>query len=792
MSVLDRKLRRDLWAAKGLLATIVVLIVIGIMSFVMFLTLSLNLDSSLAAYYAQCRMADFWVDVEKAPLPELERLTRIPGVAETRARISFPVSLDLEAATRPISGRVVSLPDQPAPVINQIVIRRGGYFTGWRDEEVIVGDGFARSWNIQPGDKIHVLLNGRSQELFVVGTAMASEFSLTIPPGGLPDNRNYAILYIKQSFAEEAFDYQGAANQVVGLLSPEYRNRGRLIFDRIETALRPYGEPQVTERDDQPAHNLLSARIAQMRTVNLIIPSLFLIVAALIMNILMMRIVEQQRTIVGTLKALGYSNTTLSWHYLRFGTVVGLAGGVLGAILGQLESLAMFEQMKTLFEFPRIENAPIPWLMAGAVLVSLAISIVGTINGVQQVLRLNPAAAMRPKPPTSVHRNWLETLGGGWFWRRLGFRWQMALRSLFRQRIRTATNLFAATMGTAIILLVLHVTDSIEEMLSFTYEKVLVSDVDLTLQDESPYETLYDVDRLPGVDRAEPLLIVSGTFRNGLYSERSGITGLLPEAGLTIPRDSSGRRVPLPASGILISTHLADKLQAQVGDVLTFLPTKGNRDPLRFPIATIVESYTGSAVYAEFGYLNRLVGEEYAINKVQVKLTPEPKALDELYFALKGVPRVQQANSAKELKGAMEENVGALNIMVTVMIVCGGALFCGSMVTSTLIALAERRQEVATFRVLGYQPSAVGGLFFRESVVVNTIGILLGLPIGYEFSWRIDRYMATDVVTLPFVINGSSYVWAVVLGILFTSVAQGLVQRVINGFDWKDALNAKE
>ena len=788
--MLTRKLRRDLWGTKGLLATIVILIVIGIMSFVMFLTLSLNLDSSLQAYYSQCRMADFWVDVEKAPLHDLQRVAQIPGVSEVRARISFPVSLDIAAATRPISGRVISLPDEPAPVINQVLIQRGGYFTGLRHEEVLINEGFARSWGIHPGDRINVLLNGKSQELTVVGTAMGSEFALTIPPGGLPDNRNYAILYIPETFAEEAFDYQGAANQVVGLLTPEYQGRGRLVFERIETFLKPFGEPQVTERDDQPAHNLLSARIEQMRTVNLIIPSLFLIVAALIMNILMMRIVEQQRTIVGTLKAIGYSNWALSRHYLQFGTVVGLAGGFLGVVLGQIETQAMLQQMRLFFEFPRIETAPIPWLVVSAILLSLAISAVGTINGVQQVLYLSPAAAMRPKPPASAHRTLLERWTA--LWRRLGFRWQMALRSIGRQKVRTGTNLFAATMGTAIILLVLHITDSIHEMLSFTYEKVLVSDVDLTLQDEQPYETIYEVQRLPGVERAEPLFTLGGAFKNQRYSERGGITGLLPTASLTVPRDVEGRRVPLPASGVLMSSHFAKKLNVREGDEITFLPTKGNRDALRFPVAQIVESYAGAAVYAEFGYLNRLLDEDDAVNKVQVKLKPEPSALSSLYLALKEVPQVQQANAAKELKAAMEENLGALNIMVTAMIVCGGALFCGSMVTSTLIALAERRQEVATFRVLGYQPSAVGGLFFRESVVINTIGIILGIPIGYQLSWRIDQYMATDVVTLPFVISTSSYIWAVVLGILFTIVAQGLVQVVIGRFDWKDALNAKE
>ncbi len=253
-----------------------------------------------------------------------------------------------------------------------------------------------------------------------------------------------------------------------------------------------------------------------------------------------------------------------------------------------------------------------------------------------------------------------------------------------------------------------------------------------------------------------------------------------PEATLTVPRDVEGRRVSLPSAGLLMSRHPAQKLQVREGDEVTFLPTKGNRDAAQLPVARIVESYAGDAVYAEFGYLNRMMDEDDTVTQVRVKLKKaEPHALSDLYLALEEVPQIQQANSAKELKGAMEENLGRSNIMVTVMIVCGGALFCGSMVSvSTLIALAERRQEVATFRVLGYQPAAVGGLFFRESAIINTIGIVLGIPIGYQLSWQIDQFMATDVVTLPFVISRSSYIWSVILGIAFTFVAQALVQQV--------------
>lgn len=790
MSVLDRKLRRDLWATKGLLATIVFLITVGIMSFVMFLTLSLNLDQALNSYYAQCRMADFWVNLEKVALPDLMRAASIPGVAEVRPRITFPVSLDLEGSARPVSGQVISLPDEPSPVINGVLIQSGGYFTNLRREEVILSAAFARNRDLRPGDKVRALLNGKQQELHVVGIAMASEYAITIRPGGLPDVENYAIIYVKQSFAEEAFDYQGAANQLVGLLAPEYRDRSGAVQQRLETLLRPYGEPQVLTRDDQTSHSLLSARIVQMRTVNLIVPSLFLIVAALIMNVLMMRIAEQQRTIVGTLKALGHRDWDLCLHYLQYGMVVGLIGGLIGIGLGQLAAGGMMRSMRTLFDFPRLENRPIYPLLLACTCLSLFISILGTLNGVLRVMHLNPAAAMRPKPPAAISRTFLENLGI--LWRNLGFRWQMVLRGIVRHKLRTATNLFAASMGTAVILLVLHTIDAVHELLSFTYDKVLVSDADLTLQDELPYETIYEVARLPGVEHVEPLLYVPGTFEHGLHTERGGIMGIQPDATMTVPRNSDGSRATLPDSGLLISTRMAEKLRAGIGDVITLRPSKGNRDPLVLTVANIVESYTGATVYANFSFLNRMVDEEDAVNKVQLRMQDYPGALRDLNLALKPIPNIQQADSAQEMKAAMNENVAVLMVMMSVMILCSGGLFCGSMLTTTMIALTERRQEIATFRVLGYQPWTVAGIFFRESALLNSIGILLGIPIGYYLSQLIDRLTATDVVVLPFVITRQSYVMTILLGVVFTLVAQILVHRVVARFDWKDALNIKE
>ena len=169
-----------------------------------------NLEESRKSYYAQCRMADFSVELKKLPNGELERIAGLPGITEVEPRIQFPVTADLEDVLKPVSGLVVSLPDQREPVINNILLRRGTYFSPGRREEVIINDAFARAQNLKPGDSLHLLLNNRRQKLTIVGTAISAEFVYIVSPGSfVPDPKLYGIFYLKRSFAEEVFDFEG-------------------------------------------------------------------------------------------------------------------------------------------------------------------------------------------------------------------------------------------------------------------------------------------------------------------------------------------------------------------------------------------------------------------------------------------------------------------------------------------------------------------------------------------------------------------------------------------------------
>ncbi|HEY2760155.1 MAG TPA: ABC transporter permease, partial [Pirellulales bacterium] len=262
MRTLDRKVLRDLAASKGLLLAITSLIAVGVMCFIYMRSAYNNLGRAQTEYYEQCRMADFWIDVKKVPLADLDLVRQLPGVSELRPRIQSFATVDLERVAEPLNGMVLSLPDIQRPIINDIVLLSGSYFTDRRRNEVIVNDTFARRQDLHPGQWIHLLVNNRREELFIVGTAMSSEFVYLVGPGALsPDPEHFGVFYVKQSYAEEIFDMDGAANQLVGVLSPDWGQRADEVLRQAEDLLSSYGVFSTTPRKDQASNRFLSDEI---------------------------------------------------------------------------------------------------------------------------------------------------------------------------------------------------------------------------------------------------------------------------------------------------------------------------------------------------------------------------------------------------------------------------------------------------------------------------------------------------------------------------------------------------
>jgi putative ABC transport system permease protein len=210
-------------------------------------------------------------------------------------------------------------------------------------------------------------------------------------------------------------------------------------------------------------------------------------------------------------------------------------------------------------------------------------------------------------------------------------------------------------------------------------------------------------------------------------------------------------------------------------------------------VAHIVDGYIGMTVYADIAFLNRLVNEEAAVNAVQLQLDGDPRHRRNFYSKLKELPAIESVYSRQDTRRLLEEVViKTQRVMIGILVGFAGVIFFGSLLNASLVSLAERQAEVATLRVLGYGPWEVGGMFLRESMLVNLVGTLLGLPLGYGLATAMVNMYENEMFRIPVVFTAEIVAQTLIAAAVFGLLAHAFVQRSIHKMNWLEALKVKE
>jgi len=790
--VLWRKLRRDLWQRKGGLLALLGIIAIGVGTYVAMASVWRDLDGARDAYYRGYRLADFTVDLKRAPAREIRALDDLPNVRAVRGRVSQSVLIELPNVPEPIPGTALSMPARRTPVLDDVLLRTGTWFSGRDEREVILTDAFAAAHGLKPGDRIKVLLADRQHDLLVVGTAMSPEFVYLIPPDGgiAPDPARFGAMYLSEDFLRKAADLQGAYNQVLGDVHRRdptaLANTLALIADRLD----PYGVTQTAAAIDQPSARYLHDELAGLRVQARMLPGIFLGVAALVLNLLLGRMVAQQRTIIGTLRALGYSSGRLTAHYLGYGVVVGLVGGLAGVILGWWLQGAIVDMYQGFFALPDLRPHLYGDILATGVGISLLFSALGTLQGVRGAVRLLPADAMRPPPPERGVRVLPERIPP--LWRALSFRWKMVLRTVFRNPFRSAVSVLASVVATALVFAALSMDDALRYLMDYEFAKISHEDVSVALRVPKEPQAVTEIGALPGISFAQSQLAVACDLRHGPLAKRVAITALPRASPLCTPLDDAGRPIVPPDSGLLLSDKLAQILDARPGDTLRLRPLIGRRTEVDALVAGTVETFLGLTAYADVDYLSRLLGEERVVDNV-LATTFSRDASPPLLRALEQRPAVigvsERARAFAQLNKTFGGTMGA---MIGILVLFAGLIAFGSVLNAALVSLSERQREVGTLRVLGYSATQVAGIFAAESMLLNLLGTVLGLYAGIGLAHAISAAYSTELYRFPAVIRPSSLALSATLMVLFLVLAQLVVLRLVKRLDWLAVLNVRE
>jgi len=360
--------------------------------------------------------------------------------------------------------------------------------------------------------------------------------------------------------------------------------------------------------------------------------------------------------------------------------------------------------------------------------------------------------------------------------------------------------MFAAAMGGSVLVSGFMTGEATWFLMDFQFYRILRSDVELTFKNERGIDAVHEAARLPGVDHAEPVLHVAGTFYHGHRSRKGAITGLVARPTLTVPRDAEGRPIRIPDHGVAMTRKLADRperafpagaraapgLRAAGGGDYRQLSGHGRLRKHRVP---------ESLDRRRAGGLGRATGHRprSPAPAVQLATDHDPRHQQEMMRRLKTMPALQAVNTREELVYKLEETLlQNMWVLIGAEIIFAGVLFFGSILNSSLVSLAERSREVATLRVLGYGPWQIGSLLLRESLVVTLAGTLLGMPLGYGLTVLVAMAFESEMFRFPVVWSAGTWVWTFGLAVLFALASHLVVQRVIHRFDWLEALQAKE
>ncbi|MDR7554574.1 MAG: FtsX-like permease family protein [Armatimonadota bacterium] len=748
---LARKLLRDLRAARWQYLAVATMVAWGVAFFVASFASYRNLAASYAFSYARLRFEDFSVAVHAAPAQVANRLRAVPGVAAVEGRLVEDVAIELpgRTATRRLVGRLVTVPGNRRPLVNDLHLVAGRYLRSATAREVLLEASFARHHRLGPGATIDVVRGAARVRMRVVGIVQSPEYFFVVRSTQdiLPYPETFGVMFVAQDVLASMVGKPGLVNELrVRVDDPRRRPAAMREATRL---LRAYHPEAPVPREEQPSYQLLDQDLRGFQAFATLFPLLFLSVAGATVYMLLWRMVHAQRPIIGLLRALGVGAPRVVLHYLAAAAVVGALGGLAGSVLGHLLARVTTHWYATFLQTP-VVLTPLRWtVLAAGWLIGTGTCVLAGIVPARAAARVRPAQALVEPTDAAARVLPLDRLLPGL--RRIRLAWRLPVRSLFRQPRRTLSTIFGVVAAMSLIIVAQGLLDSSTAALDL----FLGSAADDVRAEFLDYQDRGLVERIrgwPGVLWAEGTLEVPVEFRKGPRTYAALLVGLEPGTRLQRLADDGGRPVRPSPHGLLFGQTLRDTLGVEAGDVvqvtvpLARVPHR-TRPVHAARVAGFVWQPVGTIAYLPADRVRQLLGETLgmppgAVTSVRVKVAP--RALREIRQRLAALPSVGAVHVQADFRRMLADLMAFARRFYTAMSVFGMALAFSITFNTVTMNVLERTNEVATMRTLGVSRARIVAWITAENLLIAAAGVLLGLPAGRALTEAFFRAAQTE------------------------------------------------
>ena len=787
LSALNWKLFRDLWGMKGQAFAIAMVVAAGVAMYVMYQSNYASLSETRRAYYERQRFGNVFASLKRAPQRVAADIAAIPGVSAMETRVVSAVTLDLEQLDEPAGAQLVSIPSGRRPRVNDLFLRRGRWIEGNRPDEILASEGFVIANKLELGAQVPAVINGRLRRLTIVGVALSPEYVYSIRPGELvPDDQRYGIFWMDEKALAAAFDMEGGFNDVVLALSPGTSSEE--VISQLDRILEPYGGRGAIPRALQLSHWTVENELAQLQSFGFLLPLIFLIVASFILNVALTRALALQRPQIASLKALGYDNLAIGWHYLKWAFVIGAVGVAIGIVAGWALGTMVIGLYNVYFRFPELRFAVPLRVVVGAATLTFVAAGSGAFGAVVRAVRIPPAEAMRPEVPARYKRTILET---PLLSRYLGTAGRMVLRNLARHPFRAAASVFGISFAVAILMIGFVFTDATERLIQTQFWEAERQDVTVNFVEPRSSAAKYALARLPGVIAIEPQRSVAVRVRAAHRERYLAITGVPPNPRFRRIVDRNGEPIRLPPGGVVLSQTLANALEITTGDVVTMEVLEGHRPTRRVEVSGLVDDLLGLSAYMDLDALHRLMQEGDVATGALMLVDSAQEA--KLSTTLKEIPTVAGTGFKRSVLRRFREVLAAnLGLSIFINLVFASVIAFGVVYNAARISLSERSRELASLRVLGFTRAEISLILMGELALLTLVSLPVGGAFGYSLSAVIVGSIDSEVYRFPLYVSRQAVAWSF-LGIIGAALVSGLiVRRKLDALDLVAVLKIRE
>lgn len=756
----------------------ILIIALGVFICVSMIETMFNLETKIHYYYEKNQLGDIFAKVSCIPEEKLKDLEKIEGIDRVSGILSKEIRLIQEDMDTIVSVHLMGYDE--TQILNQIGFTENSYFI---NDTLYLGKKMMRVRNYQIGQKISLIISGQIEEFTLAGSIYAPQYIYALPPSGaiVTDGSDYDIALISKDKLENLLGSQNVVNELSFRLQKDVKYEE--VKDRLREELSHYGLFSLIDYKNHTSYSMVESEIGELRSAGTVVPIIFMLMSVFMLYIVLKKNIDNDRMLIGTMKALGMNNAELMATYIFQAICIGLLGNILGLSLAGILGKYFFEIYANLFTIPSNQYLYF-WNLRIMVLgISILFCLLAVYIGVKDIIKIQPSEAMRsPSPTIRIGGSWIQLFTNDTMIK-------MGLRSIYRSPFRTMVIAMAVAFPFGMSVSLFSFIPSINQLFD-SFDKVQRYDLKLHMEGYAPLHRGQVLGlAFKGVESTEGIMEILIQLENENQHTYATLYGLHKESPRYKIYSDEGRYLEPSSYGLIINSRIARKIGVNIGDTVEVKVLGSSMQEKSVKIMDIIQETSGGGAYIDIKSVKNILGIPAPINAVLLNV--RRGEIEKVKEEIKNTKTVLAVTDIKNIIAQYHKQFNSSKLLIDIFIYMSMLAGVVLIYNILLISIRERSHEFATLKILGISISELRKMILVEEIIYMILGVVFGIPIAYLIKNILENMIDPEDFTFTIHLSASAYTRAFMVCFIITAFTTISVMRYIQKIPAVDSLKER-